>query len=412
MTRTFLFLQGPPGPFFRQLGEALRCAGSDVLRVNFNGGDRFDWSGTAFDFRGRADTWPAALAGLVERHAVTDIVLFGDCRPLHRAAVSVGCTRNVVVHVFEEGYVRPDWVTLEQNGVNGHSSLPRDAEYYCRMAAGLAAIPTLPAVPASFIQRAGEAIAYYGASMLMTPAFRHFRSHRPSSLAAETAGWLRRLGRHPFVAWRSKAVLRALASPYFVVPLQLDSDHQLRVHSAFGNMERAVREILSSFAAHAPEGPVLLFKGHPLDNGLRNWRKMIEDAATTLGMLDRVRYLECADIAKLVAHAQGVVTVNSTTGTLALAAGVPVKVLGRAVYDVPGIAHRGPLDGFWKAPGCPQIELFHAFRRVLAHRCLLRGGFSSREGRTLLIEPAVTRMLAARNATRHPGSARTLEAIA
>ncbi|TGX48689.1 capsular biosynthesis protein [Sphingomonas gei] len=398
MTRTFLFLQGPPGPFFRQLGEALRCAGGRVLRVNFHGGDCLDWGARAIDFRGVAEAWPAALGAIIERHRVTDIVLFGDCRPLHHAAISTAHAWRVTVHVFEEGYVRPDWVTLEQNGVNGHSSLPPDPEYYCRIAAGLAPVPNLPQVPASFVRRAREAMAYYGAGALLTPWFRHYRSHRPFSRTAEAAGWLRRLGRHPFAARRSRAVRCAMASPYFVVPLQLDADYQLRIHSPFGGMENAIRAILASFAAHAHAGPLLLFKGHPLDNGLRNWRRLIEIEASALGISDRVRYLECADIATLVAHAHGVVTVNSTTGTLALAAGVPVKVLGRAVYDVPGITHQGALENFWQTPGRPQVELFDAFRRVLAHRCLLRGGFSSREGRTLLIEPAVTRMLAAGSA--------------
>ncbi|MCP4635840.1 MAG: capsular biosynthesis protein, partial [Methyloversatilis sp.] len=321
--------------------------------------------------------WPDEAGALIRQNHVTDLVLFGDCRPLHRAAISAAAERQITVHVFEEGYVRPDWVTLEQNGVNGHSSLPRDAEYYCRTAIHLAPVPALPPVPASFMQRAREAFAYYGASAALTLRFPRYRSHRPFPSTAEAAGWLRRFARHPLVRWRSRAVRRALASSYFVVPLQLDSDHQLRVHSPFEGMESAIRAILASFAGHAPDGPMLVFKEHPLDNGLRYWRKRIEAQALALGIADRVRYLEHADIAPLVAHARGVVTVNSTTGTLALAAGVPVKVLGRAVYDVPGITHQGPLDGFWEAPGRPQVEIYAAFRRVLAHRCLLRGSFSS-----------------------------------
>jgi capsular polysaccharide export protein len=41
--RRFLFLQGPPGPFFRLLGAALATRGHGVLRVNLNGGDAHDW---------------------------------------------------------------------------------------------------------------------------------------------------------------------------------------------------------------------------------------------------------------------------------------------------------------------------------------------------------------------------------
>jgi len=41
--RAYLFLQGPPGPFFLRLGAALREHGFPVHRINFNGGDRADW---------------------------------------------------------------------------------------------------------------------------------------------------------------------------------------------------------------------------------------------------------------------------------------------------------------------------------------------------------------------------------
>mgnify|MGYP003138512366 FL=1 len=37
--RSFLFLQGPHGPFFHRLGQMLRAAGADVWRVGFNQGD-------------------------------------------------------------------------------------------------------------------------------------------------------------------------------------------------------------------------------------------------------------------------------------------------------------------------------------------------------------------------------------
>jgi capsular polysaccharide export protein len=107
---------------------------------------------------------------------------------------------------------------------------------------------------------------------------------------------------------------------------------------------------------------------------------------------DRVLLLEEGDIAKIVADARGVVTINSTTGTLSLGVGVPTIVLGHAVYDVPGITHQGPLDEFWRRPEPPQAEIWDAFCRVLLDRCLVRGGFLSEEGLELLIEGSVRRL--------------------
>ena len=47
--RNFLFLQGPHGPFFRQLGAALTATGAKVWRVGFTGRSRKNSArGTAF----------------------------------------------------------------------------------------------------------------------------------------------------------------------------------------------------------------------------------------------------------------------------------------------------------------------------------------------------------------------------
>ncbi|HAV07943.1 MAG TPA: capsule biosynthesis protein CapA, partial [Rhodobacteraceae bacterium] len=44
-------------------------------------------------------------------------------RPIHATAIRVAKARGLKVHVFEEGYLRPYWVTYERNGANGHSRL-------------------------------------------------------------------------------------------------------------------------------------------------------------------------------------------------------------------------------------------------------------------------------------------------
>ena len=123
--RRFLFLQGPHGPFFHRLARMLRAAGAEVRRVGFNAGDRAFWFGGPgyIPYRGTPDDWPGTFAALLDEHAVTDIVLYGDIRPVHASAVRIARDRGLTVHVFEEGYMRPFWVTYERGGSNGHSRL-------------------------------------------------------------------------------------------------------------------------------------------------------------------------------------------------------------------------------------------------------------------------------------------------
>ncbi len=61
----------------------------------------------AVDYRGDLADWPAFLSERLDEWSVTDIVLFGDCRPLHRAAINIAARRRIRAHVFEEGYLRP-----------------------------------------------------------------------------------------------------------------------------------------------------------------------------------------------------------------------------------------------------------------------------------------------------------------
>jgi capsular polysaccharide export protein len=397
--RNILLLQGLMGPLFRRVGQALRRDGYGVYKVNFNGGDRLFWRlPNGIDYTGSLEDWPRSLERLIGQYKITDVVLFGDCRPMHIAATTVCRDLHIPVHVFEEGYIRPDWVTLELGGVNGHSSLPRDPAWYRAEAAALPPAPEHHAVPSSFRRRALEAVAYNLADVLTRWHYPFWENHRPWHPLVEGMGWIRRLRRRKAAAERSRGLVAALEArrpPYVLFPLQLDSDAQIRLHSSFAGIADALRTVIHSFAAHAPPTLRLVVKEHPLDNGVRDWHGETVALATLYGVADRVDYLESGDIVPVAKQAEGMVTINSTSGTLALALGVPVIALGQAVYDIEDITFQGPLDDFWRAPGKPDAETFAAFRRVLIDRCLVAGGFFSEEALAKVTEGIIARLEAA-----------------
>ena len=411
--RTFLFLQGLASGFFDKLGHSLRVRGHNVLRVNLNGGDWAFWRQPgAFNYRGTPQAWPAWVTALMAEHEVTDLVLFGDCRPMHRHAIDAAGDLHVAVHVCEEGYLRPDWVTIELGGVNGHSSLPRDPAWYREQATRLPAVEPIPTIRSSFRRRALQDIGYNFSAMLLWFMYPHYRTHRPWHPMIEYIGWAWRLLQQPAARRRSarqaeRLIPRpgAVAAPYYLFPLQLDCDSQIRLHSSFTGITGAIDKVLRSFATTAPASALLVVKEHPLDNGLTNWRDRTQSLAAQLGIQDRLVYLEDGDIAHLVTHSAGVVTVNSTTGTLALASGVPVITLGNAIYDLQGLTFQDELDRFWTERTVPDAALFDAFRRVLVQRCLVRGGFFSDDGIDLLIGGAVARLEAVTPAPAQRGRA-------
>ncbi len=395
--RNFLFLQGPPGPFFWQLAERLKGLECGIFRINLNGGDRADWPGPATNYRGRRRKWTLFLDRFLVENGITDVMLFGDCRQMHMAAHRMAQLRKIDVHVFEEGYIRPDWLTLEPSGVNGFSSLPRDPNWYLEEARGLPPLPNRPPITASFNRRARDAFRYYSHVMFRTPEFPFYRSHRKDSLPAEFVGWLRKAAVEKNELARADRVIEELGrAPYFLFPLQLSNDFQIREHSPFQDMAEAVQYVLASFARRAPAGPRLLIKEHPLDASLTRWRSHIESVSRKLGIADRIVHIAGGNLATLAENARGLVTINSTSATLSLAAGVPTIALGKAIYNFPGVTHQGKLDDFWLRPQSPDAATFDAFRRVLYDRCLIYGGLASESATQTLIESTLERLVGSR----------------
>lgn len=113
--------------------------------------------------------------------------------------------------------------------------------------------------------------------------------------------------------------------------------------------------------------------------------------AERFSITDRIDYLGWGDIVPVARRARGIVTINSTSGTLGLAMGVPVVALGQAVYDIADITFQGGLDAFWRDPTEPDTETFAAFRRVLIERCLIPGGFFSEEALNKVVAHAIAR---------------------
>lgn len=392
--RAFLFLQGPPGPLLHRLAIAMRERGTKVERINICAGDRIDWPEPATNFRGRFRDWPVFVDNFLRKHGITDILLFGDCRPYHVSARGIAALRGVRTHVLEEGYLRPNWMTLELGGVNGHSRLARNKDWLLQYASTLPPEPYLPPVTSNFRRRVRDTARHYIAVHTGKPVFPHYRTHRPGSALLEGAGWIWKYFIRGLRSRQTDAVLRALeGKDYFLFPLQLSGDYQIRSHSPFPDMRAAASYVLDSFARHAPQETHLLIKAHPLDASLFNWRRYIARKAGRLGIGGRVHLVDGGDLNQLAAAANGMVCVNSTSATLALAAGRPVCALGEAVYKIPGLTFARHLDEFWTNPTPPEPGLYGAFRRVLVDRCLVRGGLASESAVSTLIDSMLARLV-------------------
>lgn len=394
--------------FFAKLGGELSLRGHEVRRINFTGGDWLFWGRPgSVNFRGGLRSWPAFLEKRLQEWSVTDVVLFGDSRPLHAAAIPVARRAGVKVHVVEEGYIRPNCITVEADGVNGHSALPRDPRWFQDQARSLPAWEPGVKVADGFSRRAWEDVVYTVTALAMSPLYPGYRTHRPWHPLIEYVGWVWRLaveGRDRKRSERKLETLRASGRPYYLLPLQLDCDTQIRIHSDFGRLAPSIDFVIRSFASHAPADALLVLKEHPLDNRLTDWNRVIRRIAASAGVLDRVVFIENAPLEAVLPGARSVITVNSTVGVLALAGGLPVKTLGEAIYDMPQLTFQRDLDAFWLEGEPADPATFDAFRRVLMQRTQVNGSFFSDEGLRLAVQGAADKLEGPIAAT--PGIAR------
>jgi len=386
--RHILFLQGLATPFFATLAAKLARDGAMVHRVHFCGGD-WVFRGNAAPgvthhaYGGTLGNLPSWYRALITRHGIDTVIMLGDCRPVHSAVRQIPAAQGLRLYAFDEGYIRPGFVTMEAGGTNGYSSMPKDPGMISTLAADAPALEPYTPIKTNMGRRARMDLLAHGANILYRWKFPHFQGHRPASIWQEAGGWIKRGARALLHGNANKAAIACIETaevPYFLVPLQLNSDYQIRIHSGYSGMPAFIDEVMQSFAANAPKSCHLFFKNHPLDNGILNYRSIVAQKATALGISDRVSFAAGGDLDRIIKGAEGVVLVNSTVGFATLRLGRPLKALGTAVYDIPGLTDDKPLDGFWQNPQPPQQRLAEEFLTVVETYTQVRGDLFSDSG--------------------------------
>lgn len=366
--KRYLLLQGPMGPFFSDLARWLESKGREATNVVFNGGDRFycrerpvlHYSGTPAQFA----HW---LKEIWHTYPFDTIVCFGDCRPLHQAARLWANAKGLRFLAFEEGYLRPHFITLEEGGVNAYSSLPRDPDFYRH----------LPDMPPRIVHplKPSTRLRYWHATWYYLIAWYHRRSypnykhHKSFSPWYEMRCWMRAWRRKHWYAFKERHVLTRLQTQldnrFYLAILQVYNDSQIRHHSPYEDVRDYINDVMYSFATKAPATKFLVFKHHPMDRGHRLYGPLIKQLSLKYGVQNRVLYVHDLPMPEMLKHAEAVVTINSTAGLSALIHHKSLKVMGNALYDIKGLTYQGHLHQFWTAGFKPDVKLLNQFRGYL-----------------------------------------------
>lgn len=389
--KNVLLLQSPVGPFFWRLKKDLEKAGAKVYKINFNGGDWIFYPRNSINYRGTVEEWKLFLKEFLQKNNIHVVLLFNDTRIYHRIAVEVCKEMKITVGVFEFGYIRPDYITLEINGVNGLSELLNldiqeierfqieEMEKYIRKPIK---------VGKWFSYRAFYGTIYFLAANLLRPFFPHDQYYTslylPDSFKKEVIPWIKNvLTRYYYPIKERKIVAKViteLKNKYFFVPLQVSNDSQITYHSSFSSIENFIEYVMYSFSKYAPSETYLIFKHHPMERGHKNYDKFIKLLSKKLKVENRILYVHEIHLPTAIKNSIGVVLINSTTGTQVLDHGKPLIVLGKAIYKKKGLVYEGSLDNFWNDAFefKPNTELWKKFKIFLLFYSQINGNFYKR----------------------------------
>lgn len=375
--KSALLLQGPVGPFFCKLSKFLKSRETEVLKVNFNFGDDIFYSGSEIvRFKDEPEQLYAYYKTLIQEHNIEAIFLFGDRRPIHVIALEVAKELLIDTWIFEEGYIRPGYYTLETSGAGALSSFPQiwkeyDESYVLQKEDELNA-----PVKFSSIAMTTYAAIYYIAEYLgrsLYPQYNHHKKFCFYELALLWPMFIVNKFLYKTLDHKLKQRIIQGTQEYFVAILQVALDFSVLDHSDYNSIEDFIIETVETFAMNAHKDHLLVIKHHPMDRSLKNYTSIIKQLAKKHQITERVIYLRETNTLQLIKGSNGVVVINSTVGLQALYHNIPLKVMGRAFYDIPDLTHQGNLESFFKSPTSCKEAVFCSFRNLLIQKTQIQG---------------------------------------
>lgn len=369
-----LLLMGPIGLFFARFCRYLRGCGIPVTKVAFPLQEFGFPREVEVPFSGDMEAWRPFLRQLLLDRGIRHIFMYGDFIIPHRIAIEEAQGLGIEAWVFELGYIRPNYVSLERDRVNARSNLNKPVEFY-------QALPAVNSLPGGCLDPGWRWRKIWKAPTFIQHAFtdypiiegEHKLQPSPRFLWCQLRGswrfWLYR--------WQERNLKRRLLEhlSFFLVVLQVSSDSQIQLGSPYRGMHEFIEDVIRSFAIHAHASDHLAFKHHPRDRGYNHYGRLIQLLALRYGVADRIHYFHDGALSRFLRTCRGVVTVNSTVGLQALYHAVPTKVMGNTFYNLPGLTDQKPLDQFWQEPTTSDRPLFYRFYAHLVTTTQVNGNF-------------------------------------
>jgi len=379
--KNILFLQGPMGTFFKDIDMSFREKGARTYKIGFNTGDWFFSKKDNYTpYKGTQEEWGKFIYAFLLKHKIDKVFLFGDCRFYQRVALQASNELNVNVFVFEEGYLRPYFITMEQHGVNDFSHIPREISFYEKLDITQFKEKIILDVRFNLYRKVLSVATYYILKDVFWFLYPYYKHHNHYNFISETFFGIRNIIRKNMYKITERKLSKKINTDYiknyYFVPLQTYNDFQILEHSNFSSIEEFIEIVMHSFAKNAPKGTKIIIKHHPMDRGRKNYVQFINTLSKQLNIEERTIIAHDLHIPSCLKNAIGTVTINSTVGISSLYHQTPTKTLGQAIYDIEHLTCKNiSLAKFWNNPEKPDKVLFNKFRLYLIEHTQLNGNF-------------------------------------
>ena len=370
-----LLLMGPIGLFFARFCHYLRSCGIPVTKVSFPLYEHGFPTEVRVPFSRDMQSWRPFLRQLLEERGIRHIFMYGDFIIPHRIAIEEAQALGIEAWVFELGYLRPNYVTLERDRVNSRSNLNQPVSFY-------RALPPVDHLPKNIRLDPGwRWRKIWKAPTFIQHAFTSYPIIEGEHKLQPSPGFLWCQIRGSWRYWlylrQERQIKQRLLEhlSFFLAVLQVSSDSQIQLGSPYRGMHDFIEDVIRSFADHSHASDHLAFKHHPRDRGYNNYQTLIALLARRYGVGGRVHYFHDGPLSRYLRTCRGVITVNSTVGLQALFHAVPTKTMGDTFYNLEGLTDQKPLDEFWRDPQPSKRPLFYRFYNHLVMTTQVNGNF-------------------------------------
>lgn len=371
--KNILLLQGPIGPFFNYFAKKLSLQNNRIFKINFNGGDFIFYPFKSVNYTKSFKNYKDFIKEFYLKNNIEIIFCYNDTRKIHKCAIEIAKELDIEVYVFEEGYLRPNFITLEKDGVNANSKMSKDANFYKKYNFKNKEINNL--LKYSFYKMCFYTFIYYLFSFIFSFYFNNKNHHRTLK-PSESFYWIRhyiRLKKYKI----SDAKISLENKKYFLCVLQVFNDTQVKIHYEKKCIKKFIISVIKSFIKNADNNTYLVFKHHPMDIGYVDYSKVMKKFAKKFNIEDKIIYLHSGHLPTLLTNASGCVVANSTVGLSSIAYSCPTIVLAKAIYNIEGLAYQDTLDSFWSNALKFNVDkqLYEKYKNYLLNTNQINGSF-------------------------------------